>query len=127
LKPNEKLVVRNEEVVKPSAPANVPDKKAPPEPLIQLGYINFLENDSTAIETSWLYDRLVFDDESLQDISQKLERWYGVHIAIAEPRIATQRLTYTIKKETIEEALDNMRYALRFNYTKDGNNIVITR
>lgn len=124
LKPNEKLVVRDEML---RATEAIPEKKLAREPLIQIGYINFLGKDSAAIETSWVYDRLVFEDESLADITKKLERWYGVHISIADPQLADQHLTYTIRKENINQALANMRYALRFNYSINGNNITITR
>jgi ferric-dicitrate binding protein FerR (iron transport regulator) len=124
LKPNEKLVVRDESV---STTTNDLLAEKKPEPLIELGYVNFVPNDSAAIETSWVYDRLIFDDELLSDIARKMERWYGVHITITDAAVASQQLTYTIKRETISQALDNMRYAIRFHYIISGNNITITR
>ena len=125
LKPNEKLVIRDEEEVKTSAASA--DKRTTQEPLIQLGYVNFLGTDSAAVETSWVYDRLVFDEETMANIAQKLNRWYGVNIDITDPLLADQKLTYTIRKETITQALNNMQYALRFHYTVNGNYITITR
>lgn len=129
LKPNEKLVIRDEELVKTAGVNAIAgaDKKLPNEPLIQLGYLNYLGDDSSAVETSWVYERLVFDDESFGEIATKMERWYGVHIQITDPEIAAQQLTYSIRRETIAEALRNMKYALRFNYTINGSNITITR
>jgi ferric-dicitrate binding protein FerR (iron transport regulator) len=126
LKPNEKLVIRDEAMVKASA-IPVADKKSIHEPLIQVGYLNYVDNDSAAVETSWVYDRLVFDEESMENIALKMERWYGVKIKITDPQLAAQQLTYTIKKETVAQALHNMQYALRFHYTINGEFITITR
>jgi transmembrane sensor len=128
LKPNEKLVVRDEI---PAAAVNknvlpLEDKKAN-EPLIQLGYLNYVDNDSAAIETSWVYNRLIFDDESFGEIAKKMERWYGVNISMEDARVGAQHMTYTIRNETIAQALRNMQYALRFHYTINGNNIVVTK
>ena len=129
LKPNEKLVVRDEMAPAPANKAVIPvtDKKLANEPVIQLGYLNYVENDSAAIETSWVYNRLIFDDESFSDIATKMERWYGVKINLNDANIASQHLTYTIKNETIAQALHNMQYALRFRYAIEGENITITK
>jgi ferric-dicitrate binding protein FerR (iron transport regulator) len=126
LKRNEKLVVRDEPVVYTGTSA-VADKKPVNAPLIQVGYVNYVENDSAAVETSWVYDRLVFDEESMENIALKMERWYGVKIKITDPQLAAQQLTYTIKKETVSQALHNMQYALRFHYSINGELITITR
>lgn len=128
LKPNEKLVVRDEPPVIPSKNISLPEeKKQENEPLIQLGYVNYVSNDSAAVETSWVYNRLIFDDESFKDIATKMERWYGVSIHINDSLVGAQHLTYTIRNETITQALRNMRYAVRFHYSVDGNNITITK
>ena len=123
------MVVRDEITLVPINKAATPasDKKLASEPLIQLGHLNYLENDSASVETSWVYNRLIFDDESFVDIARKMERWYGVKIQLQDQVIASQQLTYTIKNETIDQALRNMQYALRFHYTINGDTITITK
>jgi transmembrane sensor len=124
LKPNEKIVIRDEAIET--------GKKAPSErrqalPLIELGYVNYLDNDSLAVETSWLYNRLIFEDESFEEIARKMERWYGVEISLDDPKVAATRFTYQIKNETIAEALQNMQYAARFHFNINNDHITITR
>ncbi len=129
LKPSEKLVVRDEmasNVEGTTAPGSI-DKKLENQPIIQLGYVNYLENDSTVKETSWLYNRLVFDDESFSEISKKMERWYGVSMHIDDEKVAAYRFTYQVRNETIEQALHNMQYAARFHYFFKDNTITITK
>lgn len=129
LKPNEKLVVRDESIdlVTNKSTLPVPGKKAVNEPLIQLGYVNFINDESTAVETSWVYNKLILDNETLSEIAKKMERWYGVTININNNEVAAQHLTYTIKNETIAQALQNMQYAVRFHYTISGKNVTITK
>ena len=129
LKPNEKLIVRDEDLIVSATktPPSIAERKVINEPLIQVGYLNYIENDSASIETSWVYNRLIFDDLSFGEIAGRMERWYGVKIDILDPGIAAQQLTYTIKNETIEQALNNMKYALRFHYNLKGKTITITK
>jgi ferric-dicitrate binding protein FerR (iron transport regulator) len=128
LKPNEKIVIRDEaiEIGKKDAHSS-PEKKQQSLPLIELGYVNYIENDSLAVETSWLYNRLIFEDESFEEIARKMERWYGVEIDLLDSKVAATRFTYQIKDETITEALQNMQYAARFHFDIINDHITITR
>ncbi|HSC54292.1 MAG TPA: FecR domain-containing protein [Phnomibacter sp.] len=128
LKPNEKIVIRDEALKE----ANKEDKATTGKGqaglhFIELGYMNYVDNDSLAVETSWLYNRLIFEDESFEEIARKMERWYGVNISIQDAKIAAKRFSYQIKDETIAEALRNMQYASRFHYTISNNHITITK
>ncbi|RYF85047.1 MAG: FecR family protein, partial [Chitinophagaceae bacterium] len=49
------------------------------EPTVVRSTINYL-NTTTIAETSWVENKLVFDDESFEEIAKKMERWYGVSI-----------------------------------------------
>jgi len=120
LKPNEKLVVANEpQVLKTSAP----EKK---QPIAVLGSINHI-NDSTIIETSWVDNELIFEDEAFTDIARKLERWYGITIELTDEIIANERMSGTFTTETIQEALKALQYSTKFHYSVKGNSITITK
>lgn len=130
LKPNEKLVIRDEpeaEKTEQTVVSNV--QKQESKPLIQLGYINYIANDSDSatVETSWVFNRLVFDNESFTEMAVKMERWFGVKIRIDDPKVAAIRLNYQIQNETVEKALRNMQYVARFHFNVDGKNITITK
>jgi len=121
LKPNEKLIVANdmEEVITPRAS----QKK---EPMVVLSSLTH-NNDDDIIETSWVNDKLIFQDETLDEMARKMERWYNVTIDIPDSRIAMMRVTGTFEKETVKQALDALQIAFKFNYSIKGNRIVITQ
>lgn len=118
LKPNEKLVVANEpDALKTKAP----EKK---QPIAVLGSISHI-NDSTIIETSWLENQLVFQDETFADVAKKMERWYGVSISFADEKVANYHVYGSFTTESIAEALDALKIGFHFNYKMESNNITI--
>lgn len=120
LKPNEKLVVANEQEVRP---AKQEHKK---EPMVVLSELTHAL-DNSIIETSWVNNKLLFQDESFEDVVKKMERWFNVTIEISDERIAGMRLTGTFENETIWEALEALQITAPFHYTVDKNKITITQ
>lgn len=124
LHPNEKLVVRNEDTTAQVAgKSNVSNK----EPFISVGKLNYTDADSTLVETAWVQNKLVFNNESLLEIAQKMERWYNVEIKFREEKIQAERFSGTFENETIQQALDYISIATAFHYTIQGNKIIIGR
>ena len=120
LKPNEKLIVHTEpEKMK----AKQSEKK---EPIAVLGSIT-RSDDSTVVETSWVQNKLIFQDESFAGVAKKMERWYGVHIAFKDEFVENDRLYGSFTTETITEALDALRIGFKFNYKIEGKNITIAK
>lgn len=118
LKPNEKLIVNTEpEKVK----AKQSEKK---EPIAVLGSLTHAE-DNSVVETSWVDNKLIFQDESFADVAKKMERWYDVHIAFKDESVANDRLYGSFTTETITEALDALKIGFKFNYKIEGKNITI--
>lgn len=120
LKPNEKLVVTNEPekaIVKSN------EKK---DPITVLGNItHYNDDDSLVVETSWVENKLVFEDEPFYEVAKKMERWYGVNIDFTDDRLANYRMHGSFTTETIKEALDALKIGFHFNYKMEGNNITI--
>jgi ferric-dicitrate binding protein FerR (iron transport regulator) len=125
MKPNEKLVIANEA---PEETRSAERKRSVVNaPIITLSHLNYFSIDSTIIETSWVENRLVFEDESFAELSLKLSRWYGVHFHFNAPEIEKLRFTGNFKEETIHEALSAMKITATFNYKIDHNNIEISK
>ena len=120
LKPNEKLVVSNE---MEEARAEVQQKK---EPIVVLSGLTHSKNDNTIIETSWVQNKLVFQDESFAEIVKKLERWYDVRIEIRDEKLGQLRMTGTFENETIRQALTALQIASPFNFNMNQSMIDIT-
>ena len=126
LKPNEKLVVSNE----------IPEEKtATPKkarmlkhtPIINLGTLNYFSLDSTVLETSWVNNRLIFEDESFEEIALKMSRWYGVNFLFNDEQVKNLRFTGNFRNETVWEALTAMQITADFNFEIVDKNVTITK
>ena len=126
LKPNEKLVVSNE----------IPEeKRATPKrakmlkhtPIINLGTLNYFSLDSTVLETSWVNNRLIFEDESFEEIALKMSRWYGVNFHFNDEQVKNLRFTGNFRNETVWEALTAMQITADFNFEIVDKNVTITK
>lgn len=124
LKPNEKLVITNEEILEPTLSAK---NKKTETPIINLGHIKYFSLDSTILETSWVENRMVFEDESFGDLAKKMERWYGVTFSFADNDVQQLRFTGNFQNETIEEALSAMQITAAFRYRVDYKKVTITK
>jgi len=83
--------------------------------------------DSALAETSWLFNKLVFDGQTLRQSAAKLERWYNVNIHFRDDKVGNMPIRYPLSNETIEEALKALQYIEPFNYRINGNEIDIWR
>ena len=83
--------------------------------------------DSAIIETSWVYNRLSFEEEKMEDLAVKMERWFNVKITFNNESIKTYRITGSFQDETIEEALKELQYLVSFSYKLSGKEVIINR
>lgn len=129
LAPSEKLIVENNEVLQKekSKPATVKAVPVIAAPLVSISKLKYSQADSTVAETQWIYNKLVFRDESFADLAIKMERWYDVSIEINDPVLKQARLNGIFEKETIIQALEALRISIPFKYDQNGNNIIIHR
>jgi len=124
LHPNEKLVVMNEEVNKPDT-----GKKSSlnNQPFVSLSKLTYTPTDSLVVETAWVQNKLVFDNESFAEIAVKMERWYNVQFEFRDAGKQAMRLTGSFENETIQQALDYMSITAPFHYSIQGNKVIIGR
>jgi Fe2+-dicitrate sensor, membrane component len=123
LKPNEKLMVRNDEpAAKKEDSSLLPENKPPP--LVLLSKLTPRE-DSLIVETAWVQNKLVFDNESFAEVAAKMERWYNVQFRFKEASLKKLRFSGVFESETIQQALDYMSITGPFHYSMQGNIIYI--
>lgn len=80
-----------------------------------------LEDVDSERYTSWKEGRLVFDNEDIHEAMKKMERWYGIKISmIGEKR--NDRITLTIKDESIEQAIKLLQYTTATDFTVEKLN-----
>lgn len=76
-------------------------------------------------EISWVENKLVFQNESFEDLIPKLERWYNVKIDLDDPKIRSVRFTGIFIDENIIQALEAMQLIKPFNYKLTANEVKI--
>jgi len=123
LKPNEKMVVLND--------GEFPDEKANTGKTLQANSIASLQNltykpgDSVSVEAAWTVDKLSFEDESFEDVSKKMERWYNVEITFKTSGLKDLRLTGSFKNESLHQALQALQYIEKFSFEINNNKVYI--
>jgi transmembrane sensor len=105
LKPNDKLIVNNNEATL----VGREDRKKNSYPLLTLSKIKYQEEDSSALETLWVKNKLVFDAEPVEDIALKIERWYDVKVVIADEKLKKTKFSATFEDEDLKTVLEALR------------------
>ncbi|WEK37140.1 MAG: DUF4974 domain-containing protein [Candidatus Pseudobacter hemicellulosilyticus] len=129
LRPQEKLVFHKEPATERGGlkGRDLLPASATQQPAAGIAVVSLPGNqpDSIRKETSWIYNRLVFDGDSFEELAAKMERWYNVHIQIHSEQLKRQRLKGAFEKENITEALDALQFTAPFDYKINGNEIGI--
>jgi len=130
MKPNEKLILQNEASIAAVKTAATNIKKNAlnnNNPIFELSHLTLYPTNNEIVETGWVENKLVFTNESLEDVALKMQRWYGVPIIIKYDRLKKELLTGIFEKETIEKALKALQYTTRFNYQTKNDTITISK
>ncbi|MFT3701141.1 MAG: FecR family protein [Agriterribacter sp.] len=125
LKPNEKLMVNNKSLAFEQDAGN--DKnRANAEVSMAVGKVHFQKKDSAALETMWIKNKLVFDEEKLEEVARKIERWYDVTVVIS----GGDDLKYTaysaiFDNENLEQVMEALKMTGNFRYSINKNTVSI--
>ena len=75
---------------------------------------------------SWKSQRFIFEDELLEEVLRKLERWYDVRVVIRDPSVKKIRYTGNLPKyENIDNVLSLLELAARVNFDLEGRTLVV--
>ncbi|GAB2971916.1 DUF4974 domain-containing protein [Mucilaginibacter puniceus] len=125
LKPREKLIVQN--ILPAQQQINIPTDKQILTPTIkgpQYSVTNLTYNpriDSAAIETLWLKNKLVFNNEDFETIAADMERWYGIQIVFRHEELKKLRFTAPFETETPAEAFKTLQFTEDFDFKQKGS------
>jgi ferric-dicitrate binding protein FerR (iron transport regulator) len=114
LKPNEKITVANENPK--------PDTKTEKLTTVKS---NQAPTDNIIGEIAWTQNKLYFEDETLEDIGNLIERWFGKKVTIANESLKTVHYTGNFENETVEEVLSYLKLSKPFNFRIGTDNVVI--
>jgi len=126
LKPSEKITVRNNDL-EPASPSTiraVQNGRMVPIPLITLSNIHYKEQDPIPVEAQWIERKLAFESESLEDIAERMERYYDVTIDFKDESLKGMVFSGVFKDETVTDALKNLQDAssVPFKFKPEANN-----
>ena len=127
LKPDEKLVLSNQEI-KPDSVIAFSEKKnnhLPAMPSAAIIPLTYLPQDSFSIETAWRYDKLSFDDETFREVAKKMERWFDREIEFKNKKLEEIHLSVSFINESFEQAMEALKYTNGFNYEIKNKHVII--
>ncbi|HEY4289500.1 MAG TPA: FecR domain-containing protein [Puia sp.] len=126
LQPNEKIVVENDPkpVVAGAARADLRSGRVP---ALVLGKAHFQQADSLATEVLWIKNKLAFDQETLENVASKIERWYGVKIFIRDDSLKETAYSGVFEDESLDQVMEALRLTGNFRYSINKKEITITR
>lgn len=81
--------------------------------------------DSLIAETSWRYNKLIFEGDTFRQLADKMERWYNVRINIRNKKLLQYRFKGIFENETIREALLALQLTNNFQFKINSNEIEI--
>jgi transmembrane sensor len=76
-------------------------------------------------EVSWMEDQLVFNNESLETLIPRLEKWFKVKIKIENKKIEAYSFTGVFNKEDVKQALTAMQLIKHFNFKIVGHDVIL--
>lgn len=81
--------------------------------------------DNIIPETAWKENMLVFEDEPLSSLAQRLDRWYGVNIMIEDSVLAQQHFTGRADNVSLEKLLKILQMIKPFQYMIQDKEVII--
>ena len=127
LKPNHKVIVQNNLAPARASPDSIANARKTIPGKIKMMDVMVNPVDSTVMETSWIENRLNFNDETLAEVAIKLERWYGIKVTVEGDIARAYKYTGIFENETIDEALKALQRSLFFHYKVEDDKIFITK
>lgn len=118
LQPNEKLVFNNGYALKQTS---IPKKSFSIIPIVP----DTVSNKAKEIE--WVHNRLKMDDEPLETIAAKLQKWYGINIVFSDEETKNYRYSGTFESETVVQALEALQLSYPFRFKVEGEKITISK
>lgn len=87
----------------------------------QTNALNISNPEDLAPDVEWIHGRLVFRNQSLNELELTLERWFDVEIEFKDDLVKTRRFSGTLDRESILEVISYFGVSQYVDYSIDGN------
>ena len=125
LRPNEKIVIPVEQET------SIPGKINPADSLLAQPLYAVLKlngkNPERIAETSWLNNKLEFNNETFEELVPRLESWFNVRIHLQDETLTKKRFSGLIERETIQQTLQALTRSFAFRYTITNDEVFINK
>lgn len=125
LQPNEKLVVQNGNATLIPGLAGAAQKGVALAPVMTLQRAHFQQKDSVATEVLWVKNKLAFDQETLESVALKIERWYDVKVVITKEALKHIEYSGVFEDESLHQVMEALRLTGNFRYTINKKEVMI--
>jgi transmembrane sensor len=127
LNPNEKISITTGETVhdlsRPIKTAEAKEAKQVPQFVVNELKPSPVYN--IIPELAWTQNKLFFEDETLENIALKMERWFGKKVMIANTSLKNIHYYGNFENETMEEVLSYLKLSKPFNFKTEHDSVVI--
>jgi transmembrane sensor len=94
-------------------------------PEYTVSHITSISKNFPILETSWLEDKLIFNNEDFETLAKQISRKYNVDVDFADEKLKHLRFTGTFQKETLHEALKTLQLLEDFSYRVSNKKIMV--
>lgn len=126
LKPDEKFIIPVETTMHDESKKPETTDQLLPQPLYSIVKLKSKAPEKIA-ETSWLESKLVFDNETFEELAPKLESWFDVKINIQSEELKNRVFSGVIEKESLQQTLEAMALSYPFRFSIKENSVFITK
>jgi ferric-dicitrate binding protein FerR (iron transport regulator) len=116
LHPNDKLVIRNNQAQITNGGTTAPK--------IEIDNVSRTP-DSVVYEIAWMQSKLAFNNETLENIANSLERRFDVTIQFKDEEVKSYTYTSIYEDESLDKILEYLSLSKYFSYTRNGKIITI--
>ncbi len=71
--------------------------------------------------TSWKNGFLIFKNDPMKQVIEKLERWYNIEVEVTDPAVYNSIFTGTIRNETLEQIMKLIEYSCPVSFQVQNN------
>jgi ferric-dicitrate binding protein FerR (iron transport regulator) len=122
LEPNKKLVVAN---VLPGEKKETTDETQEEVPMLAITSLRMSKDNSMPTETSWMQNKLAFDNETFDKVASMIERWYNVEILIQNEGLKHKRFTGYFEGNSLQEVLEALHLSGGISYKISGEKVFV--
>jgi len=73
----------------------------------------------------WIDQKLLFDNHSIEEVLDRISRWYGVEIDLKKKLEQQKRYTASFENPTLKQVMDILAFVYDFDYEINGNELII--